>query len=203
MDRDALEAAGRNYPYQYQHGLYGLPFGALLFLTGLSNLGLEGNGAIAAYATLLLVAATLFEAVRRYYRRTLGDVVLTRRAQRKYVVAAVAGFAVYIGTDQLGRALLGRPPEPPINLTLTTWALGTLTFHALSLGIRLHHLVIWGAAVVAGLLPIWGHGDDRDAIAFFPLAAATILSGLIDHVRLVRLYRSYPVVGVEDSHAAA
>jgi hypothetical protein len=93
----------------------------------------------------------------------------------------VAGFAAYIAADQLGRAILGRPPQEPVSTTAAGWALGMLVFHAATLGLRAHHIAIWASVLVAGLLPIWGLSVDRDAIAFFLIGVATIASGLVDH----------------------
>jgi len=78
-----------------------------------------------------------------------------------------------------------------------------LVFYASDAGLRVHHMVIWGAALVAGLLPIWGLGADKDAVAYFPIGAATIVSGLIDHRMLVRTFRSYKDLNLEDTNAGA
>ena len=60
----------------------------------------------------------------------------------------------------------------------SAFALATLVYYAISVGVRAHHLVIWGSVFVAGLLPIWGgFGPDRDALAMFPLGLALIASG--------------------------
>jgi hypothetical protein len=118
-------------------------------------------------------------------------------------VAFVAGFAVFVGVDQLCRALLGRPPTEPISSMLVAWALGSLVFYAMGAGLRVHHVAIWGAAVVAGLLPVWGVGVDRDAVAAFPIGVATILSGLFDHRLLVETFRSYEGVELEPTDAGA
>ena len=86
---------------------------------------------------------------------------------------------------------------------MAAWALGMLVFYASDAGLRVHHMVIWGAVLVAGLLPIWGLGADKDAVAYFPIGAATIVSGLIDHRMLVRTFRSYKDLNLEDTNAGA
>jgi hypothetical protein len=76
-----------------------------------------------------------------------------------------------------------------------------LVFYAASGGLKVHHIVIWGALVVAGLLPIWGVSADRDAWAFFPIGAATVISGLFDHWLLIKTFRSYQGLNLEASDA--
>ncbi|MEA2353873.1 MAG: hypothetical protein QOD61_2 [Solirubrobacteraceae bacterium] len=64
-------------------------------------------------------------------------------------------------------------------------------YYAILVGLRAHHVVIWGSVLAAGLLPIWGGlGADRDALAMLPLGVALIASGLLDHRLLVRSFAS-------------
>lgn len=200
MDRRQLESAAATYPYMHIQGLYGVPFGLIWFLIGLSNLQKEpvpgwvlGGCALVALATLV--------GVHLYYQRNFGRVTPTRSRQIRYGVAAVAGFAVYVAADQLARIILGRPPQQPVSTTIAAWALGMLVFYLLIGGLKAHHIVIWGALIVAGLLPIWGLGVDRDALAAFPIGAATIVSGLFDHRLLVQTFRSYAGLNLEESDA--
>jgi hypothetical protein len=147
----------------------------------------------------LLLAFAAMAGVHGYYRRSFGTATPHRGRQLRYVAASVGAFAVFVAADQLGRAILGRPPREPVSTTVVAWALGMLVFYVAVGGLRRHHVLIWGAVLVAGLLPVWGLGADRDAIAFFPLAVATFVSGLVDHVLLVRTFRP----NLEETHAGA
>lgn len=61
------------------------------------------------------------------------------------------------------------------------FALATLTYYAILMGLRIHHVVIWGAVVVAGLLPIWANlGPDRDPVAMMLLGVVLMISGILD-----------------------
>lgn len=199
MDRRQLESAGANYPHMHMHmlGLYGVPAGLLWFLIGLFNLAkpsaefwILGGGA------LLCLAA--WAGVSLYYQRNFGRVTPARSGQVRYSRAAGAGCAVFVAANVLGIAVLGR--HQPVSVMAAGWALGMLVFYAAIAGLRAHHIVIWGSLLVAGLLPIWG-GVDVDAVACLAIGAATIASGLFDHRILVRIFRSYKDLNLEDSNA--
>ena len=71
--------------------------------------------------------------------------------------------------------------------TLSAFALATLTYYAILVGLRPHHVIIWGAVFVAGLLPIWGGlGADRDPVAMILLGLVAMVSGLLDQRVLAR-----------------
>jgi hypothetical protein len=202
MDQRQLEAAGAAYPLVHVQGLYAVPAGLLWFLIGLSNLeeGPVAGPVLVAGFVLCLVGVA---GAGLFYRRTYGRVTPTRERQVRYYVAFAAGFAVFIAADQLARAVLGRPPTVGVSSMASAWALGSLAFYAMSSGLRAHHVVIWGALFVSGLLPIWGTGVDRDAIAAFPIGIATVLSGLFDHRLIVQTFRTYDGLQLEHSDAGA
>lgn len=183
-------------------GLFGIPFGLIWLLIGLSNLETHPvSGWVLGGGVLLCLGALV--GVSIYYQRRFGRVTPVRSKQVRYTVAGVVGFAVYVAADQLGRVIWGRPPQEPISTIAAAWALGMLVFYATTVGLKVHHIVIWGSLLVGGLLPIWGLGVDRDAIASFPIGAALIASGLFDHRRLLRTFRSYDDLRLENSNAGA
>ncbi|MEV0651213.1 hypothetical protein AB0I28_38765 [Phytomonospora sp. NPDC050363] len=202
MDQRQLRSAGALYPYSHPQGLYGIPFGMALALVGLSNLHRPPAGTWLVIAGVVSTLAAL-AGVTRYYRVNFGRVTPMRSRQTRCLVAAVTGFAVYIGLDQLGRALLGRPPEEPVSTTAAAWAVGMLVFYAIAAGLRVHHVAVWAVVFVAGVLPIWGTGVDREAVAYFPIAAATMVAGLFDHRSLVLTFRSYRDLDLRDGHDGA
>jgi hypothetical protein len=199
MDRRQLESAGANYPYMHFQGLYGIPFGLLWFVIALSNLE-EQRVELWILGGCALLCLAALAGVSLYYQHHFGRVTPIRSRQVRYLVAAGAGFALYVAADQLGRTVLGRPPHEPVSTTAAAWALGMLVFYAATVGLRPHHIVIWGSLLVSGLLPVWGLGVDRDAMAFFPIGVATIASGFFDHRLLLRTFRSYEDLNLEDSN---
>jgi hypothetical protein len=202
MDRRQLEAAGAEYPLVHVQGLYAVPAGLLWFMIGLSNLEEQRVAGPILVAGFLLCLAGVAGA-GLFYRRTYGRVTPTRERQVRYYVALASGFVVFIAADQLARTLLGRPPTVGVSSMASAWALGSIVFYAMSSGLRPHHVAIWGALLVAGLLPIWGTGVDRDAMAAFPIGIATILSGLLDHRLIAQTFRAYDSLQLERSDAGA
>jgi hypothetical protein len=199
MERRALEAAGRNYPYL--QGLWALPMGFMLFLVGVSNLearpaapvvlGMVGVGAALSLAVCWLIA--------RYYREHYGEVTPTRGRRVRQGVALAAWVAVlFVG----GGGFLFWSPDGPRCVYAAAFAAATLAYYAILVGLRAHHLVIWGTVLVAGLLPLWGGlGVDRDAAAMFPLGVALILSGLLDQRLLARSFGSPTGLAPTAGHA--
>lgn len=202
MDRRQLESAGASYPHMHLQGLYGIPFGIAMALVGLTNL-LKPPALVWAAAGGAALGLASLAGIAHYYRHSFGKVTHMRSRQTRYLVAALTGFAAYIGLDQLARAILGRPPLEPISTTAAAWAVGMLVFYVIAAGLRVHHVVIWVAVFVGALLPIWTMGADREAIAYFPIAAATMVAGLFDHRRLVLTFRSYRGLGLGDNHGDA
>jgi hypothetical protein len=188
MDRNALESTAANYPYL--QGLWAIPMGLSIPLAGITNLRDPPSGswlmAIAAGILLLCAAGSLL--IVRYYRENYGRVTPTRSRQVRHAAAVVAWIAVlFVGAN---KHLLWSP-DGPLCVFAAAFALATLAYYAILVGLRAHHVVIWGSVLAAGLLPIWGGlGADRDALAMLPLGVALIASGLLDHRLLVRSFAS-------------
>jgi len=202
MDRRQLESAGVRYPYFHSQGLYGVPAGIIWFLIGLSNLQSAPVDVwvLAAGAVVCLAA---LGAIGLYYQRTYGKVTPTPGRRRRHFGGALAGFAVFVAVDQLIRTVSGRPPTAAVSSYVTSWALGMLVFYAIAVGLKAHHVVVWGTLAVAGLLPIWGVSVDRDAVASFPLGVATMVSGLLDHRLLMRTFAASSRLDLETTDAGA
>ena len=108
MDRKALESTAANYPYL--QGLWALPLGFMLPITGLSNLerrpsgpwmlGILGGGLSLCAVGWLLVA--------RYYKRNYGEVTPTTGRRVRYAVAVAAWVAVlFVGANAVAMFPLG------------------------------------------------------------------------------------------------
>lgn len=200
MDRHALQSAARNYPHL--QGLWAVPMGLMLALAGLANLQDGPSGAwlaaIAGVVVLLSGAGSLL--ITRHYRDNYGRVTPTRARQARHGAAVVAWAVVLFVAAN--RYLLWSP-DGPLCVFAAAFALATLAYYAILVGLRAHHVVIWGAVLAGGLLPIWGGlGADRDALAMFPLAAALIVSGLLDQRLLARSFGSSQRPTLEDGRVA-
>jgi drug/metabolite transporter (DMT)-like permease len=184
MERRHLESAAANYPYL--QGLWTIPLGIGIIVAGISNLQGRptGIGAMALILGGLAIAAAACLLIGRYYRDHYGAVTPTRDRTIRQGLALGAWIAVlFVGANQ---ALLWSPDGPQC-IYASAFALATLAYYAILVGLRPHHLVIWGAVFVAGLLPIWGGlGVDRDPLAMIPLGLAMMASGLLDQRVLAR-----------------
>ena len=60
-----------------------------------------------------------------------------------------------------------------------------LVYYAAVVGLRRHHVVIWGALLVAGALPVW-NGSDPSNIGLVLAGVAVMINGAFDHRVLAR-----------------
>jgi hypothetical protein len=186
MQRRQLESTAANYPYL--QGLWTIPLGIGIIVAGFSNLQNHPPMLVmsAVIAVTLAAAGGLSLLISRYYREHYGSVTPTRDRYRRQALALGAWIAIlFVGANQF---LLWRPDGPNC-IYASAFALATLAYYAILVGLRPHHVVIWGAVFVAGLLPIWGGlGADRDALAMVPLGLAMIASGVLDQRLLARSF---------------
>ena len=66
------------------------------------------------------------------------------------------------GASLILRSRAGWSLDVPVNGLAAALASGFLVYHALTVGVKRHHVVIWGAVLAAGLLPVWGGLDLGD-----------------------------------------
>jgi len=184
MERRQLESAAADYPYL--QGLWMIPLGIGIIVAGISNLQNRPTGIAAIVLILggLGIAGGVSLLIARYYRDRYGSVTPTRDRAIRQGLALGAWIAVlFVGANEA----LFWSPDGPQCIYASAFALATLAYYAILVGLRPHHLVIWGAVFVAGLLPIWGGlGVDRDALAMIPLGIAAMVSGLLDQRVLAR-----------------
>ena len=186
MERRHLESAAADFPYL--QGLWMIPLGIGIIVAGISNLQSRptGIGALALILGGLAIVGAAALLIGRYYRDHYGSVTPTRDRTIRQAVAIVAWIAIlFIGANQA----LFWSPDGPQCIYASAFALATLAYCAILVGLRPHHRFIWGAVFVAGLLPIWGAlGVDRDPLAMIPLGLAAMLSGLLDQRLLARSF---------------
>jgi drug/metabolite transporter (DMT)-like permease len=175
--------------------------GVLLALAGVTNLRHPPPGpwlAVVVAAGLLLcgVGSLL---ISRHYRENYGIVVPTRARRMRNAAAIVAWAAVlFVGANKY----LLWSPDSSVCVFAAAFAAATMVYYAILVGLREHHLVIWVTVFVVGLLPVWGDlGEDRDAIAMFPLGAALLLCGLFDQRALARAFAAITGTDHPDSDA--
>jgi hypothetical protein len=183
VDRERLQSAAAGYPYL--KGLLSVPLGLMLVLAALGNweVGPLRNPWAFVAAAAAIGASAL--AVNRYYSLHFGRVTPSPRQQRRSAVAAAAGVAIMVGTTLLLRSRAAWSLDLPVNPIPAAFGALMLVYYAAVVGLRTHHVLIWGALVVAGLVPLWD-GADPSNVGLVMAGAAAIVNGVLDHVALVR-----------------
>jgi hypothetical protein len=197
MERKHLESAAANVTYL--RGLLAIPLGLLFILTGLGNLGGDPLGNPWVFLAALLVLAATYLGLNRYYNDHYGRVTPSRGRQLRYTVASFILF----GAGLVGGTILDYRLDLPVSLFAAVFALAMLAWFAITVGLRAHHLIIWGGLLVAGLLPVWGALSDRVSVAWLPIGVATITAGVFDHHALVRTYGPAKDLNAEHSNVGA
>jgi hypothetical protein len=190
MERRELEATAARGTYL--RGLLALPLGLLFLMTGVGNLGWPPLGDPLVFLTCLLALAALAFGINHYYNVHYGRVRLLPLQQFRFAVASAACF----GIPMILGTVLDFRLDLPISLFDVLFGAGMLIWFHLCVGLRPDHLVVWGALIVVGLLPLWGEFDDRASVGWLPIGVATIVAGLLDHRALARTFGPAPELHV-------
>lgn len=197
MERKELEAAAAQVTYL--RGLLAIPIGMLFIITGLGNLGWGPLGNPLVFLGFLLVLAAAWLGINRYYNDHYGRVTRSHRQQLRYTIASFLLFPAAM----VGGPILDASVDLPVSAFAAAFALAMLAWFGICVGLRMRHLIIWGALLVAGLLPVWGALADKISVAWLPIGVATIAAGILDHWALVRAYGPAKDLNHESSDVAA
>lgn len=200
MERKKLETAAANY--SYLRGLFYIPLGTLFILAALFNWewGPLRHTWVFLGAVLVIGAACL--PINRYYNENYGRVTPSTRQQFRAVVATIISVAVMVGGVFLLRSRANWSLDLPVDPIAASFGLLMLAYYAIVVGLRTHHMVIWGSLLVAGLLPVWG-GADPSNIGLVLTGVAVMANGIFDHRLLVRTFGSSKGLNVENSDVGA
>jgi hypothetical protein len=200
MERKKLESAAARYTHL--KGLYGIPLGLLPIISALGNWqwGPLGHEWVFVASVLVLAAACL--PIRRYYNENYGRVTLSAKQQMRTAIVVIVGAPFVVGASLLLRSRAAWSLDLPVNPTAATLALLMLASYAAATVLRVHHLVIFGSMLVAGLLPVW-NGADPSNIGLLLFGVAIMATGIFDHRLLVRTFGSSKSLKLENSNAGA
>ncbi|HYH49441.1 MAG TPA: hypothetical protein VEG38_07820 [Acidimicrobiia bacterium] len=193
MDRKRLEtAAAANH---YLRGLLAIPLGVVLVSSGLGNMEWGPFRHLWVVPATVALAVAGYLAVARFYNDNYGRVVL-KTGQRRTVAGTAAALTVMIGGPILVQAL-----DLPVNGLGVAWGAAALGYYAMNVGLRPHHMVIWGSVVVVSLVPLWGDPRTTDTpnVGLLIVGAACAATGIFDHRILVRTFGSPGDVGLQNS----
>lgn len=146
-----------------------------------------------------LVSVAAYLPITRYYEDNYGRVTPKTRQVRAVVGTPLAVLVM------IGGPILVQELELSVNGLGAAWALVVLTYYTLTVGLKAHHVVIWGSLLVVSLLPIWGDPATSNAInvAFLAIGVAAIATGIFDHRFLVRTFGSSRDLNLENSNVGA
>jgi putative effector of murein hydrolase LrgA (UPF0299 family) len=197
MERKNLESAAANY--SYLRGLLAVPVGLAIVVAAVTNAWGPLRWAwlfIAAW--IVLGAAWLL--VRRYYNEHYGRVVHSTKMQMRSGVATAVGVVVLFVGEHTDTSF-----HLPVNGTAVALAIVALAFYGTTVGLRRHHVAIWGGLLLAGLVPAWGDvGEEHKiGVGLLLIGVATIATGVFDHLAFTRMYGPPADVTLENSNAGA
>jgi 4-hydroxybenzoate polyprenyltransferase len=200
MDRRDLEAAAARY--SYLRGLLLLPLGGLLVLGALGNA--EVGPLRHAWAFLLgaLALGAVYLAINRYYNEHYGRLTPSGRQQVRAGVAVAVGVALMLGGASLLRSHATWSLDLPVNAIAICFALVMLVSYGVGVGLRTHHVVIWGTLLVAGALPVWD-GADPGNTGLLLSGAALMVCGVFDHRLFVETFGPPRAAEYENGDVAA
>lgn len=185
MERKQLEAVGAEYPHL--RGLFLGPLGVVVIASGLGNLEWGPFSNLLVAPALFLAAALACLVIARFYQRNYGSVRVSRSAQLRGAVALAVFVPLLIGGSIMDHRL-----DLPSWGFLGSWAVLMLASYGFSVGLKMHHKVIWGVALVAGLLPLWGDlsPDLKSNLGLVVAGIGVIATGIFDHLLLIRTFDS-------------
>lgn len=197
MERTQLESAVAEN--SHLRGLFAVPLGGLMLLSALGNwaVGPLRHSWVFVACLVLIGAACL--PIARYYNEHYGRVTPSPRQRTRALIAVVMCVPLTIGGSLLLSSRASWSLDLPVNPTAISFALVMFVAYAMSVGVRAHHRVIFGALLVAGLVPVWAHEGMSGNAGLALAAVAVAIAGIFDHRLLVQTFG--PSRGLDREHA--
>jgi hypothetical protein len=200
MQRTNLENAAASY--SYLRGLFFVPLGLLFILAALANWEVGPLRHAWAFPVAVAVVGAICLPIARYYNENYGRLSPSTRQQARGAVAVAIALAVMIGGSSLMRSEADWSLDLPVNAIAVTFALVMLISYAAGVGLKAHHVIIWGTLLVAGALPVW-NGADPSNIGLVLAGVAVMVSGVFDHRLFVETFGPRKLLDREDGDVAA
>jgi hypothetical protein len=200
VQRKDLEAAAANY--SYLRGLLFIPVGGLCILAALGNWQVGPLRHTWAFLLALVAIGLAYLAISRYYNEHYGRLTPSTRQQARAAVGVAIAVALVLGGSLLLRSRADWSLDLPVNALAVTFSLLMLVTYAIGVGLKAHHVIIWGTLLVTGALPVW-NGADPSNIGLLLAGIAVIVSGVFDHRLFVETFGPPHAVDHESSDVAA
>jgi hypothetical protein len=200
MQRRNLETAAANY--SYLRGLFFLPLGVLVIVSALGNWEVGPLRHTWTFPVAVVVIAAVCLPINRYYNDNYGRLSPSTRQQLRAAVAVAIAVAVTVGGSLLMRSRVSWSLDLPVNATAVSFALIMLIQYAIGVGLRAHHVIIWGAVLITGALPVWT-GADPSNIGLLLAGVALMVDGVFDHRLFVQTFGSPKSPSLEERDVGA
>ena len=200
MQRRQLETAAANYTYL--RGLLFIPMGGLCILAALGNWHVGPLRHSWAFLLVLVAIALAYLPISRYYNDNYGRVTPSTRQQVRATIGVAVAVALVLGGSLLLRSRADWSLDLPVNAIAVTFALLMLVSYAIGVGLKAHHVVVWGALLVTGALPVW-NGADPSNIGLVLAGVALMVSGFFDHRLFVDTFGPPAILDRENGDVAA
>jgi hypothetical protein len=194
-----LETAAANY--SYLRGLFLIPLGLLTIAAALANSEVGPFVHAWAFPVAVVVLGAACLPINRYYNDNYGRLEPSSAQQTRGAVAVAIGLAAIVGVSTLLRSRADWSLDLPVNATAVSFGLVMLISYAIGVGLKTHHVVIWGALLATGALPIW-NGADPSNTGLALAGVALIASGIFDHRLFVATFGPTGELNLESSDAA-
>jgi hypothetical protein len=185
MQRRDLETAAANY--SYLRGLFFLPLGVVFILAALANWAVGPLRHTWAFPVAAIVVGAVCLPIARYYNENYGRLTPSTRQEVRGAVAVAIALAVMIGGSALMRSNAAWSLDLPVNAVAVSFALVVLISYAMGVGLKTHHVIIWGALLLVGAVPVW-NGADPSNIGLLLSGVAVMIGGVFDHRLFVQTF---------------
>lgn len=186
----------------YLRGLFLVPLGGTSILAGLGNWEVAPLRHAGVFLAVLVAIGLTTPAISRYYNERYGRLRPSTTEEVRAAVSMVICIAVMFGGALLLRSRIGWSLDLPVNAIAIAFALVMLITYQIGVGLKAHHVVVWGAVLVAGALPVWT-GADPSNVGLVMSGVALMISGLLDHRLFVRTFGSSSAPALENGNARA
>lgn len=186
MERTKLETAAAEN--SHLRGLFAVPLGALAVLSALGNweAGPLRHDWVFLAGALLILATCL--PIARFYNEHYGRVTPSRRQQIRAAIAVALCVPLVVGGSLLLSSRASWSLDLPVNPTAISFALVMLVTCAMWVGLRAHHRVVFGALLLAGLIPVWERAGEGGNAGLALAGVAAAVAGILDHRLIVQTF---------------
>jgi hypothetical protein len=202
MDRERSTLTSAAARYSWLRGLFLIPLGIVFVLSALANWGVGPLRHVWAFPIAALLVGAVCLPIQRFYVEHYGRLSPSSAQQVRISIATAVGVVAMLGGSALLRSEASWSLDLPVNAIAVCFAAMMLVSYAIGVGLVTHHVVIWGALLVVGAMPVWT-GADPSNIGLVLCGVAVAVCGVLDHRLFVQTFGTPTLPGHADGDAGA